>query len=204
MKQTSIYFLIVILVIGISYPSFAQIKKGEFLLAGSTSFATISTKTLAGSNFPDPITNTEKTLVLTPEIGTFIADNIAIGLAVQYNHDELTKGFQTYTSSSLIAIPFIRAYFGKEKLKPFVYGGYGFGKGTNVQTGYGTSFDNIEKKLSMYEFGGGLAFFVNKNISLEFGVAYSHVLSKYPNSNNVNMEDTGKGTGFTIGINLFL
>ena len=56
----------------------------------------------------------------------------------------------------------------------------------------------------MYEVGGGLAFFVNNNISLEFGVAYSHVLSKYQDYNNVNMEDTGSGTGFTIGINLFL
>ena len=90
MKQETIYTILMIFILGISVPSKAQINKGQILLAGSTSFTTVSMKTSAGSNYSDPQINTQKTLELTPEIGIFVANNLAIGIAVQYTHDVQT------------------------------------------------------------------------------------------------------------------
>jgi hypothetical protein len=177
-----------------------QVKKGTILLGGNTGFSTVSMKTSYGINRLSPTTSTSKSLELTTEIGVFAFKNCALGLAITYQSDNTEDQYEMSNSSSTFyAFPWIKIYFNKTLLKPYIYGAMGLGTSNENQTASG----NINKKLNFHELGAGLAFFVNESSILEFGVGFSTVTSKYQN-HNIQYKDRVNGTGFQIGFMLCL
>ena len=61
-----------------------------------------------------------RSLEIDPQIGRFIANNFALGIEVPYNRNKDIDGDDSYTTSSLMVMPFVRYYFGKTKVKPYL------------------------------------------------------------------------------------
>lgn len=192
-------FLTFISSLFISLSATAQTEQGKLLLGGNTGFSSVSMKTTSGNAYYNTYDDKQTSMEFTPEFGLFVARNFVIGLAVRYKSNELKTGYQTYSSKQFYAIPIARVYFGKQTMKPYLYGGIGLGSANESDSGYGTAFDNVNKHLFLTEVGGGIAAFVNNSVSIEIGAAWSSVTSKY--SDNI---DKAKGIGFQIGIVLCL
>ena len=133
----------------------AQTEKGTLLLGGNATYTNVE--------------NTS-TFMLSPKIGVFVADNLAIGgQGSLFTSD----GFTSWSVG-----PFARYYFGKNmKGKPFV--------GANV------GISDMENADSEFGFGAeaGYALFLNKSVALEFGVNYNRM---------DDIDVIGVGVGFQI------
>ena len=200
MNNLNRFFLPVIIILCLPQYSYAQTERGKFLFGGNTGFSFVSMKNKNATDYYDLETITAKSIDFTPELGFLVARNFAVGLSVRYSSDEAKRGYETYKTSSFYTLPFAQLYFGRDLLKAFIYGGAGFGNSTDNETGYGTSFDNIEKKQFLYEIGGGVAAFVNESVCFEIGAAYSSVTSRYADYSYSDRKDNVRGIGFKIGI----
>lgn len=124
----------------------AQTGKGGVLLGGTASFQV---------QFTDP----ESTNVdLSPQLGFFIANNLAIGGALNLN-------FSNSYSSFGIA-PFGRYYFeGEKSSRLFV----------QAQVGYFSTKFGDDETISGTQigFGPGVAFFLNDHVAIEGMLAYN-------------------------------
>jgi hypothetical protein len=145
------------LLFSFSYLVNGQTEKGSFLLGGNAS----ADFTLSGSS-----NNYE--LGIYPNIGYFVANNIAIGakLPILFSKDG------TLRTNSVGFGPFARFYFAnKGKSAFFVPIAFGFGK-----TRY--KWDNGEEySFSAFstELGISYAYFLNKSIGLETGLYYHYL-----------------------------
>lgn len=202
MKRKSLNLVHVLFIICICQQLSAQTEKGKLLLSGTTGFSSLTVNNTYSSNYPNPAKAKVTSFQVTPEIGYFLANNLVLGIAVTYKSDKSVEGYQTFSSSSLYVLPVLQLYFGKEKLKPYIYGGVGIGQAHDSENGYGTSFSNFDKKLVISEIGLGLAFFVNTHVSIDFDVAFSNITSKY--TDIIERIDKSQGTGFGIGVVLYL
>jgi outer membrane protein len=180
----------------------AQTEKGTFLLGGETklNFSSVSSK------FESDDVNEDlgkiTTLEFSPQIGFFVIDGLALGMELPIMYSlEKSENEDKYTSTSLAFTPFIRYYFGKGKIKPYLHGDVGFG---NLKMKYednlsGTTSENAAS-LFLYEMGGGLAIFLNDKVSLDIGIAYASQ-SLTPKDDNVNNSKIIT-SGFEAGIGI--
>lgn len=137
--------LLVMLVLA-SFSNFAsaQTKKGTWLLGGSASYA-------SQGDFNN--------WAISPSIGGFIKDNLAIGADVSLAGMSDVEG----TSTTLAA--YVKPYFGSsETNKWFAKGGIGSYKSSYMEDG----------KFA-YGFGLGNASFLTKNIALEISANYTKI-----------------------------
>lgn len=126
--------------VAIAFTASAQTSKGTTLLGGGASFQS-----------QDGTSSWQ----ISPSIGSFVKDNLAIGAAASLG------GYDGDTSWQLGA--FVKPYFGKaDNGKMFLNANLGFGD----QTG-STEF--------AYGAGLGYASFLNKSIALEFSGNYNKV-----------------------------
>lgn len=136
MKKT--FFVAAFLVAGFMSAN-AQTEKGTLLLGGNVSFQTSD-----GISY----------FSAAPNVGFFIANNLAIGV-----RGNLLTG-ESYTAWAVG--PFVRGYFaGSEKGKLFAEGGVNVGGVTDEDTEVG------------FGLGAGYALFLNKSVALEFGANYA-------------------------------
>lgn len=198
-KTVKLFYLFSVVFLLTYGSTIGQTDHGKILLGNNSSFSYTSLKYQDATEYYDLGTSSTKSLSFTPELGIFIVNNFALGIAARYESDETKKDNGTYKSNSYYAIPFFQLYIGKGPVKFYSYAGIGFGKSDYSEYGYGTSFSDKTKNLTLYEVGGGIAAFINKNVSLEFGLAYSSGTSKYE-----DRKDKVKGFGIQIGIVLCL
>lgn len=150
------FFLAVVLVIiGITAVQ-GQTEKGTWLLGGNISFQASEGSTL---------------FTATPNIGIFVANNIAVGGQVTLLASD---GYTAWAIG-----PFVRGYFaGSEKGKFFGQLGLNVGgaEGSDTEIGFGI--------------GAGYALFLNRSIAIELGANYN----KTGDNNGI----FGLGAGFQI------
>lgn len=123
--------------------------KGKIIMGGSSdiSFSSIS---------PDG-RDSQTEFKIRPTIGTFVFNNFAIGIMLDY---------EDYENISLFLLgPIIRYYFGTSNVKPYLQGEYMFG---NQNYDDGPKID-----INSYALSGGAAFFLNQHISIDIGLAYA-------------------------------
>lgn len=205
MKRT-IYCFLLAMLIATAQQLNAQTEKGKTLLGGQTKLeystfnATWETNVNSGSN------GKTRSLEIDPQIGRFIANNFAIGIEIPYNRNKDIDGDDSYTTSSLIVMPFARYYFGKTKVKPYVHGAIGPGWGKSkveLNENLDPNFSFEDKRnthLLAAEIVGGIAVFVNQYISLDFSLGYGTLATKWTDSSNVGRTDNVKGIDLNIGI----
>lgn len=183
----------------------AQISKGTWVIDGKTGlgFNNVSTKLKRG----DDSLNGPKisTFSLSPNVGYFVSNNLAIGL--ELNYLSITTKSNSYIGYSLIQreekeskntltlLPNLTYYFPTaSNLKPYIGAGIGIGsvtekdwEGKHTATGFAWGAK------------GGAVYMLNNTFALNVGVSYGQLsIEKYEIANKI-------GTfGANAGISVFL
>lgn len=167
--------LTAIAVLGFTFAN-AQTEKGKLLVGGSTSlgFSSFNTKYKAdsGESVDGPKTSSFN---IKPAVGYFVADNFSIGLAVDVTTDTTKEDSFNSTATSVSVIPQVGYYFGKSNVKPFLSAGFGFASVSN-------SDSDISPNGTVWGVNGGVAYFISKSVSFDFGVGYQSVSLKIDNN----------------------
>lgn len=176
----------------------AQTEKGNWMLSGSTSISYASTS-LTLELDGDEISDDDKRslFTLTPSVGYFVIDNLAINLDLSFTSDKIDDGTTDVTSSVFSSILGGTYYFDAgDNFKPFI----GLGAGI-ITTSSGD--DDSEKSNGLALRGrGGLAYFINDAISVDFSVLYLNTNQK--NKANKDLVSKNSSLGVGLGFSLFL
>ena len=194
--------LIVLIILMPALTIFGQTTKGKFVLSGGTNLQFSSTNVEPVFN-GNPSTKTkESSISFMPTIGYFVIDNLAIGLSGDFStstqkNDNFGKGITT----SVSIIPMAMYYFPMEgKIRPLLQIGAGYSSMVQKITPVQRSEQKNSNSGFIYNFGGGIAYFIAENISFDFGVSYKKTNLK----DNNTMELKQETLGGSIGISVFL
>ena len=200
LKVISIGFVLMFFVFAMN----GQTEKGNVLIGGE-----------AKLNFTfQQIDDTGKNTYgeFSPQMGVFVADGLALGveLPISYSNSkrEASIGVVGFNSSStLFAVtPFLRYYFGKSHIRPYLHGKAGLGSSKTEITFESFSTHVVippvylASRRFLYEIGGGLGIFLNDKISLDFGVGFASQSIIPDDDTNSNNSSITSGLGFGIGV----
>jgi hypothetical protein len=139
----------------------AQTEQQSMLLGGAISL-----------NFNQQDSFKTTTFNFSPNFGYFICKNLMLGLSlgIGTTSDNKARGLKNRFYLNTTCVPFVRYYFLKEKLKPFLYAKFGYVNSTSLIKGNSANVDGITG-------GGGLgfAYFVNRHVGIETTLGYSGV-----------------------------
>jgi hypothetical protein len=186
--------LIIMLVFAQSLFAQLPIKKGTVNISGNLSY--MSQETM------DPDHN-KNVLLLSPQVGYFIIDNLSLNLSVDYSYESSVSDIygNDYNSTKYGIGPNVRYYFDLNKIKPFLSFGYLF---TKKIASNGNSKEYPGQQLLII---GGIDYFITNNIALETNISYRIVVAKEP-TYPIDGEHTAYRSYNTIligvGINIFL
>ena len=147
--------------------------------------------------------NKTSTFTLGLEGANFVADDVAIGLSLAYSNQKSEIKFEDFFGagefeteiSTFSVLPFAQYYFNTgSKVKPYLGAQGGF---TLISTG-----DEDFEKTSGFSYGGrgGVAYFINNNVSIDLRVNY--LRSSLNNKENNEAKD--KLNSLSIGVGAFL
>ncbi|MGQ1785380.1 MULTISPECIES: outer membrane beta-barrel protein [unclassified Saccharicrinis] len=148
--------------------STAQLNSGKLHISGASDLTFTSTKMrfqYDGEKMGDEVSN--KNFNLSPTVGYFAVDNFAIGLSLTYEYDEV----EDYKTTTSIVGPYAIYYIGSSNVRPYLRADFGIGTQTEKEEGS----DEFNMDVFAYDFGGGVAVFLNDFVSLDFGLVYAHV-----------------------------
>ncbi len=176
-------YLVFIVFIIFCLPVFAQTGKGNFALSGKTDLSFLFSKTTIGTDSIETGKIKSNQYGFTLGAGYFIADNFSAGISGtwSYNYTETeTLSGQTFRTANIIQsytiLPQVAYYFAVSgKLKPVLAAGVGYAW---VEERDSRIMENNNK---LYSFSGvsyvgsaGASYFINKSISIDLGLQYSH------------------------------
>lgn len=183
----------IILVLLFTTAANAQITKGNWMVGGNASFS--SQETYSNKGNEDKIV--ERTIKITPNIGYFFVDKLAVGGRFGYeNIFNPNYGFGDVSSNAFFVGPFLRYYFLKPKkiVNVFVEGSYGIG---NVYRKGDTESQNYTEHINTYDFMAGPVIYFNSSVSMEFTLQYSSTRIKFQDS-DFTRNNFQIGLGFQI------
>lgn len=187
----------------------AQTEKGSVIISGQTNLGFISNSVKyksSGQTYDGPKTNTFN---ISPSVGYFVADNFAIGLAIDYkstttklsnNINPFDPNDPTYsnvtkeTVNTITFIPNASYYFSQGKTRPYLSAGIGL-----ANTSYKYNNNTTKSNGLAWSANGGLLVIIAQNVALDFGLGYANY--SYKNSGTT----TSSGAfGAVVGISVFL
>lgn len=153
----------------------AQTDKGDWMVGGGFGFNTAKR-------------NTE--INFSPSAGAFVINNLAVGgnLLIDYNKLGATK-----TTSFGIG-PFVRYYFRQDNnnVAPILHTSFNFLSAKTTASG----FDDIKTNGINFFFGGGAAFFLSQNVSIDALAGYDY--SKFKDA------ESSSGFKLSVGFQVYL
>jgi outer membrane protein len=176
----------------------AQTEKGNWVFGGNTSLSFASTKAkveVDGNEVDGDLTST--VFSVTPSVGYFVIDNLAVGLDLSFTSNKNDNGDTDVTTSSFSVLPMGTYFFDAgESFKPYVGAGVGL-----ISTSSGD--EDINKSSGLAIRGkGGVAYFLNESIALDFSVQYLNSSQKNKENSDVVTKNSSFGVGF--GFSIFL
>lgn len=142
---------------------------------------------------------------LAPRIGYFLTENISGGLDLQYFYCKEFRKFYDYFDKYWITTGgiFIRYYFTKGKISPFVETrtGLGISRGeeNDQYSSGGAKYSRIEyQNLLYYAFSSGITFSVNENFKLNLSVIGQNTLEKFSDKSSFST-NTYKVNNWEVG-----
>lgn len=174
----------------------AQMEKGSWVIGGSTSlgFNNVTTKHSSGNN-----SSTEpsvSTITLTPSVGYFVQDKLAIGVDLGLMSMSQKDGDYKYTVSTFSVLPTATYYFkSATKLVPYLGVGVGYASTKETET-YNGSSDSYTVDGFAWKAKGGLIYLINPNVGVDLGVGYNQFTNK-----ETVMGTDYKTTVGTFGVN---
>ncbi len=167
--------IIIAILLVFSITSFAQTEKGEFLLGGKVDFDRTTQLGYKATSFS-----------FAPEIGYFIAKNLAVGIGLDYER----SNFSSQKAITIAAMPFARYYFAEQgKFKFFGQAGAGYAFRKMKGSTYRNRDYSYSSNKFTYKAGLGASYFLTKNIALEGMLQYD----------NINY---GKSLGVSFGLQI--
>ena len=177
LESVSTLFLLILLSVSLK----AQTEKGTLLIGGASDLNLVfqSLESRMDSDFDD-LTSTS--VVLVPQIGYFIIDDLALGarFVLGYNSYEIDNGDKRRITSFSFS-PFVRYFFGEKNIKPYVNGEIGVGVRNQINDSQ--YFPDSSTDIFTYRLGGGLAIFLNDKVAFDIGAGYKYE-SNNQDSNN--------------------
>jgi len=171
----------------------AQTEKGMFVIGGNT-------------NISEAIKGTSNTfsLALQPTFGAFVVNNFALGGIYSFSAsgartlNASTDIRTTTTTFNTLVGPFLKYYFGKKAMKPFISTNAGYTVFTQIRS---NNVPNSSASLTNYDGfsvsgSAGIAYFLNPHISIESAlyITASGYQTQLPTTN----------FGFSLGLYAFL
>lgn len=176
----------------------AQTEKGNWVFSGNTSISFASTKAkveVDGNESGGELSSSVFTL--TPSLGYFVIDNLAVGLDLSYTSTKIDDDSVESTTSSFAVLPMGTYFFeAGDNFKPYV----GVAGGL-ISTSSGDEDSNKSNGLAIRG-KGGIAYFLNESIALDFSAQYVHTSQKNKENNDVVTNNNSFGVGF--GFSIFL
>lgn len=201
MKTMKKLFLAAIILVN-SISIFAQTLKGDFFLSGSTGLALTSDNVKTVYDGETYAEYHQNSFSLSPTIGYFVIDNLAIGLTSSMaNSTQKDVNGNKVKASSLVFAP--RAYYFfqyDEKIRPFADMAIGFSsdvKKSIPKTGYDTKDSSSG---IMFGLGGGVFYFLSKNISVGLGLHYTFQSTTDGDNEDIKLKNSGIVSDISIGI----
>ncbi len=185
-----------------SFSGFSQTSKGKIVLSGAAGLSVA-----AQTQTPEYDGETGDDLKITtiqfmPTFGYFIIDNLAVGLmgnisSTAYKNEDGDK----QNISTIFIAPTAKYYFMEGKIKPFAQVAVGLSSMTNKYTP--KDGDNEKDKFSGLVFGGGggVAFFLNDNVSIDAGLNYFR--SNMKNSDDDKYKEKQGTFSGVIGVSVY-
>jgi hypothetical protein len=166
-------FILSILLLYIFISSNGQTEKGDWLVGGRIDLNTGENSTHIG---------------FSPNAGIFIINNFAVGgtFLIDYNKSGDVK------ATDFGIGPFARYYFTTSKARPLVHVAFSY-----LSQKYKSPAFSTTNNGSNFLGAGGVAIFINENVSIEMLAGYSHTKYKdFDGSGGLNL-----GIGFQVYLN---
>jgi outer membrane protein W len=130
---------------------------------------------------------------LYPSVGYFVVDNLAVGLSLTaaYGSNDFTfNAASTNLKSTILGVgPYVNYYFGEGKLKPVIGASFSYLHQSNDTIDINGNIGKSKENYTNASLGGGIAYFINDNVSVNGIVNYNRDLRAdvaNPGSVNVN------------------
>ena len=195
--------LMVVVVFTMATASFAQTKKGNFVLSGGTGLQFTSSNSKYSYDRETGSENKSSSFSVTPSAAYFIIDNLAIGLTgtISSTTNKQVDG-DKYVSNSAMILPTVLYYFPVEgKIRPIIQVAAGlYSLNTKYIPQSGSNDKSSASGLAL-NFGGGIAYFIKENISINFGLSYTSVSLK--DSDNSKSKIKQGNFGSNIGLSIY-
>ncbi len=203
----NLYLVFVIAVLGL-FTTKAQTEEGNFTFSGSSTMS-FATSSLQGQFEGEDVGNetTVNLLTFTPSVAYFVIENLSLGLELGYSSQKQENADSEFKTNTL-GIFAGGNYFietGSENLRPFVglSAGLSSAKSTfSIDNGF--TNDEMTDKSSGFTYivRGGLSYFINQNVSVDFLLRYLSANLKDGDNSDFVVKDRSIGVG--LGFSIFL
>jgi hypothetical protein len=180
------YFSLILLTTVLA--GFSQTEKGSVLLGGTIDFTSTSTSQDGMNGGHSSATM----FSLNPMIGVFPVNNFAVILSTDYVTGSFSENGNSSNGHTLLIGPLLRYYIPASQSVKF-FGGAG------VEFGSGES-----QTSTVYQFQAGPAFFINRNLALEFNVNYQTATIKTQGDFNPQPDTKQSQFGISVGFMVYL
>jgi outer membrane protein len=185
------------------FSGFSQTTKGRFIVSGAAGLQ-VNAGTIKyeydGEDFGD---TKQTTIQFTPSFGYFVIDNLAVGLSSSISSTTQKDDGDKYTSTSIAIAPTVIYFFPVEgKIKPFVQVAAGLNNASNKYVPNEGPDEKESYSGLLLSGGGGVAFFINDNVSFNAGLTYNRSSLKDSDDDNYKVKQ-GILSG-SVGISVFL
>lgn len=207
MKKTRV---LAVLVFALSFSLLqAQTNQGNFMIGAESDLLGLNFSTLKfksdRSGFEEADADKVMSFNLSPKIGYFVVDNIAVGLDFTLATSRLTEGTSDdETTQSLLAVgPFVRYYVPASTVLPFVEVGATVGRD---KTKFEGGVFEGEYKSNILTFGGGVgvAAPLGDKVMLDIMAGYNSVITKDAEDNDDNDRMLTGNIGVNLGFTVFI
>lgn len=213
--------LIIALAVGISSSGIlsAQTTKGKFLIGEFTNVSLTGNGTPMNMNLgwsshkvksdsrdsDNSNSNKEFSLNLTPRVGYFVIDNLAVGLdfTLAYTHTKGNDGRYISNMTRFGTGPFLRYYIPSQKLLPFAEASYSIGSSKTAWE-YDNFDDERTTKVQQYGFGIGLGVPLGEKVSFDNLIGYQSYIYKEKEDNEDNLRYIVGTIGLKLGLTVIL
>ena len=171
--------------------AFAQFNQGRMLVGGNVGFSATTNKV----DFNNTTTTQSKstTFSLTPQVGYFIIDKLAVGAGLNLTSvtDKADGSSDKDTQTSFSLVPMVRYY-----LDPGVFfqGQVGFGSASHKNVD-GSTTTTVKAGLFSWGVGVGYAYFLNDHVAIEPMLMYGMDTQK-------NKDNDAKYIASTLSVNV--
>ncbi|RRA89886.1 OmpW family outer membrane protein [Paenimyroides viscosum] len=185
----------------------AQTEKGNWMFGGATTFNFNSSNPSAKQDGVTIDGIKTSNITATPSVGYFVMNNLAIGMDLELSVQK-TKEYQSYGSpmidvkTTVFGIIPSATYYFKNESKAFPYIGAGAGYAVAKAKVADTTIEPTN--FFVWKIKGGVAYMITNDISVDFGLNYNQLSTKFNYPSGESYKSFNKNFGANLGFTLFL